>query len=171
MPEVIVKKIIFIALGFVLSACATTEELKSRPSCVVWEDQGPLGPNSVDVQNNRVEKKGKCMFLFWGCAISTADIDNAGEIYVQNPGLFSNRTKVAQLKGQEVIYETSGLDSIVKSSPVKLDLENKTASRKVSMQVILHTESEEELHFNGQCNVREAALGAVGLWVFKNVNR
>ncbi len=157
----------FLLLSLIMTACTSTQELKQSPSCNVWRDQPVLGPQSYQVLQNSVEVKGQCLFLLWGCMANKTDIDAQGGIYHQGEGIFSSRTKIATLRGSEVEYEKSIFDAIVSADPIVIDMDKKTATRKVNLK-LMNISAEDKLEFNNSCKPQEVAVGAVAFWINEN---
>ncbi len=170
--------------GLGISACTSTQELRAQPTCSVWKDQGSFGPFYVRVdQKNRVEEKTKCLFYVWFCTSFESEIKDNGEILAKQPGLFSEFRKVAvlnssaggssrsaEVKTAAVSYEPSLFESIMKSSPIQIDMENHTAKRTVELTAFAATRNEQELEFSPSCTKSQAAVGAVAVWLLENSN-
>ena len=156
--------LLVLSVGFV--GCATTKELQEAPSCKVWKEQPVIGPFVMDVRDNKVVKKGQCMFYFWGCTERKTEIDTNGDIYHTGEGIFASRTKIASVRGKEIFYEKSIFDSLVSADPVQLDMDGKTAHRQVTAKLFGRSSTaKDDLAFNGACKQSEAAVGAVALWI------
>lgn len=158
------KTFILLLMTVLFIGCTSTQELKESPTCKVWKEQPLLGPHKVHIQDHSVTKAGKCMFLFWGCLERKTDIDNNGDIYHKGEGVFASRSKIATLKGTEVIYEKSIFDALASAEPIKIDMTNRKIQRKVVVKA-LELSSNETLDFNQACQPADAAVGAVALWI------
>lgn len=152
-----------------LTACSSTEKLKESKSCSVWEEQGILGPRSVEVIGNVAEWKGRCSFFwFWGCQWVKADMpENEESIYLDGNGIFNNRKVVAKMKNEVVTYESTFLDSIVKSSPLVIDQKKLMTTRTVTTS-IGNMQTQEEFYFNQACSIKQIGIGAIALTAIKN---
>lgn len=165
MKNLIRATVVFSAVIF--TACTSTQELRSRPVCSVWQE-GPLGTRHVTVNDGKVVEKSKCAFMFWLCSHYRFDVDAKGDIYSEGPGLFSSRSKTAHFEGDQVVYEPSFLKAVVESSPIRLDKVGRTASRTVTMKVMGEHKSDQRLEFNESCRPADAAVGAVAVWALEN---
>ena len=162
-------KVYFLALLFFVSSCASNQNLDDDKSCNVWEEQSFLGPRSISVSENKAHWQGNCrLFFVWWCDWVKADMPEGQDgIFLDGNGLFNNRKIVSRLKDEVMTYESTFLDSIVKSSPLQIDLKSKKTKRSVTT-FIGNMQADEELNFSRACTAREVAVGAVALNALKN---
>jgi hypothetical protein len=104
----------------------------------------------------------------WWCSSFEAHIDSGGKIFAK--GSFGSERLVATLKDEEVTYESSFADRLAKSSPIHLDMKTLEANRTVEVALLKDVKSEQRLEFNSACNKRDAAVGAISLWILENTH-
>lgn len=126
-----------------------------------------MGPYDVTVRDNHVTAKSKCLLWFWWCSSFEGTIQDDGKIQVKRA--FGKEQHIATLRGDQVIYESSIFDKLVKTSPVQLDMANHQAKKTVAVGFAQGTENELVLEFNPACSKQQAAVGAVSIWVLENI--
>jgi len=165
------KNILILFSILSLASCSSLKEVEEAKNCKVYEENKYLGVSYVDVIGSEANWKGQCAILglFW-CQWLKADYDKDGtNIFLDGNGIFTNRKIVAKINASGFEYEKTFLDSIVKSHPVKIDMNKKTIHREVQLTVLGMNEiGSETLSFNKSCNQKEASLGAIILWASKN---
>lgn len=151
------------------TACTTTRELREQPSCSVWRDQGSFGPAHIAVNEGRATARTKCLLYFWWCSSFEAHIDADGKIFAK--GSFGSERQIAILNGDDATYVSSFADKFAKSSPVHLDMKTLEATRTVEVTLFKDMKRDQKLEFNSSCSRRDAAVGAISLWILEQTER
>jgi hypothetical protein len=162
-------KIYLLTVLVLLTSCASTQKLKESTSCQVWEEQSFLGPRSVVVEENQSNWKGNCsLFFVWWCDWVKADMPEGQEgIFLEGNGLFNQRKLTSRFKDETMIYESTFLDGLIKSSPLTIDRKNLRTKRTISTAVS-NIKADEEFQFNDSCTSKQVAIGSVALIAIKN---
>ena len=162
------KNVLAVIFLLIFTSCTSTEQLRTQKSCSIWKDQGSLGPMEVAVQEEKVKVRTKCMFYFWLCSSYEFRMGEDKKIYGKGPFSIRGEIALASLSENKVTYEPSVLESLVKSSPILLDMKTHKANRTVEVPLLKNVTDNQELEFNSTCTKNEAAIGAVALWTVEN---